>query len=413
MARRACEPELSEKRAQKKEKSLSEFAEYKLATKMNHEDAKRGKVLRHYISLGTKEMVGGDTMGKKASYVAPNGSLWASEEAYLSFIGKQKENSTADVQTTQTDTQLPEETEEPKQAVREEPTKTEQTGNTQPFKAPNGMYWASEEAYQTYLKKLSGGLKIPGYIDEHGKPWRSKEAYMEYRQLISGGLPIPGYYDAKGRPWRSKEAYEEYLKALSGGMKTPGYIAPDGSPWQSEEHYLHYLQNLAGGLVIPGHMDEHGKPWQSKEQRQEYYAKLGQGLKNEEPVKEEKRNEPSLKTQSEPKMEDKQPFVENHDEHPKGTIVVAEQTVEHVGGNNMVLENGNGQPTQSLSTLVSQLQSLNEVAKARKKYIDSLEATRAELQAAINELTRQKTAIEEELGKFARPAATPSSAKSV
>ena len=213
---------------------------------------------------------GGTVIDSSNVYIAPDGSGWESEEAYLKHINSQNEKGTGE---------------------------TVKSG----YEAPDGTVWTSEAEYLKYIAGQNTGdngtgtnvedTKVEGnfYLAPDGSGvWESEEAYLEYIK----GSQNTGLYEAPdGSVWESEEAYLEYTKE---SQNTGLYEAPDGSVWESEQSYLDSLEiktpaegekgQGSGEYIAPD-----GERWESKEMYDEYIKSLSDetptdGL--EEPVTE-------------------------------------------------------------------------------------------------------------------------------
>ncbi len=150
-----------------------------------------------------KARSGGEKVAKSELdyYMAENGSLWESEEAYRKFLEKSGEEDTVGTES-------------------EKPAGAE---------ASEGEAWEDDDDYQAILD----GLREPSsaestkYVDPEGREWESEEAYL---------------LDLQRQLKLSKEAdSEEEIAAHA----TP-YIDSEGKKWESQDAYLEHLQEELG-----------------------------------------------------------------------------------------------------------------------------------------------------------------------
>ena len=127
-----------------------------------------------------------DSYGDEAGYTAPDGTLWASEEAYNDSINPNY-----------IDDDL--------------------------FVAPDGSLWDSEEAYNNYLKDIEE-VYGPNDSDELEDPVTEE---------------TDGYRAPDGTYWNSEEEYKEHVNS----QDEEYYVAPDGTLWASEEDYNNSINN--------------------------------------------------------------------------------------------------------------------------------------------------------------------------
>ena len=154
-------------------------------------------------------------------YVAPDGSVWESEQDYQDYI-----NSLGDNQET-VDPEVP----------------TDFNG----YVAPDGSFWESEQDYQDYINSLNE--------DQNQDTTGTSEVTPE----PGPASPIPeppisdgSYKDPDGNYWDSEQDYLDYINSIqtqTGQGEDSYFVAPDGSYWDSEASYNDYINSISNEAV--------------------------------------------------------------------------------------------------------------------------------------------------------------------
>lgn len=156
-----------------------------------------------------------NTNNNNGSYLAPDGSYWDSEQAYLDYIAQ-----------------------------------GQNTDNSQYFVAPDGSFWDSEADYNNYIKDLTAlqntgsgnddtyidNTTTNGFVAPDGSYWASEADYNNYINSLNNSNNNNQNNDDTNN-------YEE--DNTNENTSSDYFIAPDGSVWASEEDYNTYMKSLS------------------------------------------------------------------------------------------------------------------------------------------------------------------------
>ncbi len=198
-------------------------------------------------------------------YVAPDGSLWESEQDYLDYVNGlaavQPEESTPEEPAPEVGggDATPEEP-APETPAPEEPAPETPSESNDAYLAPDGTYWESEQDYLDYINSQTSTETY--YTAPDGSLWDTQEDYEIYTSSLAE-LDTPVDPEVKTpeepapeTPAPETPAPEEPTPEVGGGETTPeepevnaGYIAPDGTYWESQAEYEEFI--ASNNDVVP------------------------------------------------------------------------------------------------------------------------------------------------------------------